>query len=50
MTQVFSQPDLLAKANLTTTSLYELAVNLNIKDSSAFMQHFIKAEQARQGA
>ena len=47
MTQVFSQPDLLAKANLTTTSLYELAVNLDLADTSAFMQHFIEAEQAR---
>ena len=47
MTQVFSQPDLLAKANLTTTSLYELAINLELTDTSAFMQHFIETEQAR---
>jgi energy-coupling factor transport system ATP-binding protein len=47
MTEVFSQPDLLAKANLTTTSLYQLAVNLEIKDTSAFMQYFIQTEQAR---
>ncbi|MEL0659664.1 ABC transporter ATP-binding protein [Psychromonas arctica] len=50
MTQVFSQPDLLAKANLTTTSLYELAVNLDLADTSAFMQHFIEAEQVRNNA
>jgi len=50
MTQVFSQPDLLAKANLATTSLYELAVNLELADTSAFMQHFIEAEQARHNA
>ena len=47
MTEVFSQPDLLAKANLTTTSLYELAVSLDINNTSAFMQHFIQTEQAR---
>jgi energy-coupling factor transport system ATP-binding protein len=47
MTEVFSQPDLLAKANLATTSLYQLAVNLEIKDTSAFMQYFIQTEQAR---
>ncbi|MEG3754206.1 ABC transporter ATP-binding protein [Psychromonas arctica] len=47
MTEVFSQPDLLAKANLTTTSLYELAVNLEIENTSAFMQCFIQTEQAR---
>ena len=47
MTDVFSQPDLLAKANLTTTSLYELAVHLGIHDTSAFMQYFIQTEQAR---
>lgn len=47
MTEVFSQPDLLAKANLATTSLYELAVNLGIHDTSAFMQYFIQTEQAR---
>jgi len=47
MTEVFSQPDLLAKANLSTTSLYELAVNLEIENTSAFMQCFIQTEQAR---
>ena len=47
MTEVFSQPNLLAKANLTTTSLYELAVKLSVSDTSAFMQHFIETEQAR---
>lgn len=47
MTEVFSQPDLLAKANLTTTSLYELAVSLEINNTSAFMQYFIQTEQAR---
>ncbi|MEL0628026.1 ABC transporter ATP-binding protein [Psychromonas aquatilis] len=47
MTEVFSQPDLLAAANLTTTSLYELAISLGIDDTSAFMQYFIHTEQAR---
>jgi len=47
MTEVFSQPDLLAKANLTTTSLYTLAVQLGISNTSDFMQHFIDTEQAR---
>ncbi len=47
MTEVFSQPDLLAKANLTTTSLYKLAMSLGINNTSAFMQYFIQTEQAR---
>ncbi|WP_409438999.1 ABC transporter ATP-binding protein [Psychromonas sp. GE-S-Ul-11] len=50
MTEVFSQPELLAKANLTTTSLYQLAVNLDIENTSAFMQCFIQTEQARNSA
>lgn len=50
MTEVFSQPNLLAKANLSTTSLYELALSLGIHDTSAFMQHFIQTEQARNSA
>ncbi len=44
MTQVFSQPELLDKANLTTTSLYDLAEKLGIDDKNGFMQHFIQLE------
>ncbi|KGY10086.1 ABC transporter ATP-binding protein [Vibrio sinaloensis] len=44
MTQVFSQPALLDKANLTTTSLYDLADKLGIDDKNGFMQHFIQLE------
>ncbi|KHD25935.1 heme ABC transporter ATP-binding protein [Vibrio caribbeanicus] len=44
MTQVFSQPALLDKANLTTTSLYDLAEKLGIDDKNGFMQHFIQLE------
>ncbi|NOH60792.1 ABC transporter ATP-binding protein [Vibrio sp. RE88] len=45
MTHVFSQPDLLSQANLTTTSLYDMAERLNVADKNQFMQHFIKLEQ-----
>ncbi|WP_434999070.1 ABC transporter ATP-binding protein [Vibrio scophthalmi] len=45
MTQVFSQPDLLEQANLTTTSLYDLAERLNIDDKIRFMQTFIEREK-----
>ncbi|HAU8252622.1 TPA: ATP-binding cassette domain-containing protein [Vibrio vulnificus] len=46
MTDVFSNPALLDQANLTTTSLYELATRLNIAETNAFMQHFIDVEKA----
>ncbi|EGU48447.1 ATP-binding ABC transporter [Vibrio ichthyoenteri ATCC 700023] len=45
MTQVFSQPKLLEQANLTTTSLYDLAERLNIEDKIRFMQTFIEREK-----
>lgn len=45
MTHVFSQPDLLSQANLTTTSLYDMAERLDVEDKNQFMQHFIKLEQ-----
>ena len=44
MTQVFSAPQLLDQANLTTTSLYELADKLAITNKDAFMQYFIQHE------
>ncbi|EGA64608.1 ABC transporter ATP-binding protein [Vibrio brasiliensis] len=44
MTEVFSQPQLLDKANLTTTSLYDLAQHLEVEDKNAFMQYFIQLE------
>ncbi len=47
MTAVFSDPALLDQANLTTTSLYELATKLNIENTNGFMQHFIDVEKAR---
>ncbi|EIE1224195.1 ABC transporter ATP-binding protein [Vibrio vulnificus] len=46
MADVFSNPALLDRANLTTTSLYELATRLNIAETNAFMQHFIDVEKA----
>ncbi|HFQ5375722.1 TPA: ABC transporter ATP-binding protein [Vibrio vulnificus] len=46
MTDVFSNPALLDRANLTTTSLYELAMRLNMAETNAFMQHFIDVEKA----
>ncbi|WP_114765511.1 ABC transporter ATP-binding protein [Vibrio rhodolitus] len=45
MTQVFSEPALLEKANLTTTSLYDLAEKLHIEDKNQFMQAFIALEK-----
>ena len=47
MTEVFSNPALLDQANLTTTSLYELATELDIENTNGFMQHFIDVEKAR---
>tara|TARA_Y100001956_G_scaffold82012_1_gene101358 strand:+ start:6128 stop:7822 length:1695 start_codon:yes stop_codon:yes gene_type:complete len=44
MTEVFSQPELLDQANLTTTSLYDLADRLAIEDKNTFMQYFIQLE------
>ncbi|CED71728.1 ABC-type cobalt transport system, ATP-binding protein [Aliivibrio wodanis] len=44
VTQVFSQPELLNQANLTVTSLYELAEKLEIKNITGFMQQFITEE------
>lgn len=44
MTQVFSEPALLDQANLTTTSLYELAKKTDIQDINGFMQTFIQTE------
>lgn len=44
VTQVFSQPELLNKANLTVTSLYELAEKLEITNITGFMQQFITEE------
>lgn len=46
MTEVFSSPALLDQANLATTSLYELATELGIKNTNDFMQHFIDVEKA----
>jgi len=46
MTEVFSQPALLDQANLSTTSLFELAQRLNISDVNQFMLHFINQERA----
>lgn len=46
MTQVFSSPELLDQANLTTTSLFELARKVGIEDTNGFMQHFINVEKA----
>ncbi|WP_395354343.1 ABC transporter ATP-binding protein [Vibrio sp. D3] len=45
MTQVFSSPELLDQANLTTTSLFELATKVCIEDTNGFMQHFINVEK-----
>lgn len=44
MTQVFSQPELLDRANLTTTSLYDLAERIGVTDINSFMQFFIQSE------
>ncbi|MDC5805921.1 DUF3744 domain-containing protein [Vibrio europaeus] len=45
MTDVFTQPELLDKANLTTTSLYDLAESLEVDNKNAFMQYFIQQEK-----
>ncbi len=45
MTQVFSSPELLDQANLTTTSLFDLATKVGIEDTNGFMQHFINVEK-----
>ncbi|MDN3616355.1 ABC transporter ATP-binding protein [Vibrio gallaecicus] len=45
MTEVFSQPSLLERANLSTTSIYELASKMKIEETNAFMQHFIDYER-----
>ena len=44
VTKVFSQPELLNKANLTVTSLYELAEKLQIDNITGFIQQFITEE------
>ncbi|OEE59263.1 heme ABC transporter ATP-binding protein [Enterovibrio norvegicus FF-454] len=44
MTSVFSQPQLLDEANLATTSLYQLADRVGIRDVDGFMQQFIQTE------
>lgn len=44
VTKVFSQPELLNKANLTVTSLYELAEKLEIENITGFIQQFINEE------
>ncbi|CAK2201723.1 energy-coupling factor transport system ATP-binding protein [Vibrio crassostreae] len=48
MTEVFSQPSLLERANLCTTSIYELATMMKIDDTNAFMQCFIDYERSAQ--
>ena len=45
MTEVFSQPKLLDKANLATTSLYQLGKLLGNVDLNEFMLHFINQEE-----
>jgi len=47
VTEVFSQPELLAKANLAPTSLYELAKKADIEQTDDFMHYFIRCEQER---
>ncbi|MDD9155488.1 ABC transporter ATP-binding protein [Aliivibrio sp. S4TY2] len=44
VTHIFSKPELLNKANLTVTSLYELAEKLGITNITGFIQQFITAE------
>ncbi len=43
-TEIFSSPELLDKANLTTTSLYELSNRLELPSAEAFMQNYIAFE------
>jgi energy-coupling factor transport system ATP-binding protein len=42
---IFSQPELLDKANLTVTSLYELVNKAGIKNITGFMNQFISTER-----
>jgi len=44
VSQVFSDPELLDRANLKITSLYALANAVDIKNTDSFMQQFIKSE------
>ena len=44
VSQLFSDPTLLGRANLKVTSLYTLAEAVGIENRSAFMQQFIKSE------
>ncbi|KXO09030.1 Duplicated ATPase component MtsB of energizing module of methionine-regulated ECF transporter [Moritella sp. JT01] len=44
VSQVFSDPALLDRANLKVTSLYTLANAVGIKNTDSFMQQFIKSE------
>ncbi len=44
ISDVFSQPDLLNQANLTTTSIYDLAAKVGIKHINGFIQQFIQTE------
>jgi len=44
VSQVFSDPALLDRANLKVTSLYTLANAIGIKNTDGFMQQFIKSE------
>ena len=44
VSQIFSDPELLDRANLKVTSLYTLANAVGIKDTDGFMQQFIKSE------
>ncbi|WP_394134591.1 ABC transporter ATP-binding protein [Aliivibrio fischeri] len=44
VTQVFSQPELLSRANLTVTSLFELAQKVDIENINGFITQFITEE------
>jgi len=44
VSQVFSDPELLDRANLKVTSLYTLANAIGINNTDGFMQQFIKSE------
>lgn len=43
--EVFSNPDLLSRANLKETSLYYLAKDLGIADIPLFIEHFVQEER-----
>ncbi|MFA7559753.1 MAG: DUF3744 domain-containing protein, partial [Sphaerochaeta sp.] len=43
--EVFSNPELLAQANLKETSLYHLAHDLGLSDIPSFIDHFVAEEQ-----